>query len=203
MIVIHRVDLHHVFGDQKSHNKLIVSESMNPVSKENGQSIIEFLSTITFTLGIFFVFVQLAFNAVDGYLIHYATFMASRTFLVADTNSKEILGSNGIAKTKASEVFTKFYLDKLNYSDSSLKFNFRTSVGGLNPMYVGVYYSFSQKFSPMRIVGGSFMLNLDSESFLGREPTKSECLERVCDALKEANSDIGCGVLNTFFDNGC
>lgn len=165
-----------------------------------GQSLIEFLMTITFIIGIFFIFVKIAFNAVDGYLIHYATFMASRTYMVADNNSSEISSSVTLAEEKARDTFSRMHVQTLGYDLSRLQFN---HYNGSTPiLFVGCFYDFEQKFSLMKFIGGDTPMQMRSESFLGKEPTKQECLTRICDRMSAATGG-SCGLFTTFFDNGC
>lgn len=165
-----------------------------------GQSLIEFLMTITFVIGIFFVFVKITFNAVDGYLIHYATFMASRAYMVGDGNNPDIASSVTIAEKQARDAFSRLHVQTLGYDLSNLRFNHYNS--NVPILFVGCYFDFEQKFSIMKFIGGDSPMKLRSESFLGKEPTKQECLTRICDRVGLASGG-SCGLFTTFFDNGC
>ena len=41
-----------------------------------------------------------------------------------------------------------------------------------------------------------------SESFLGREPSRQECIERICEAFSAIDGG-GCSSHTTIYDNGC
>ncbi len=167
---------------------------------QEGQSSIEFLITIIFVVSIIFSFVKLAINMTNGYLAHYATFMASRTYMVIDNNSNTPAGSDNYAEKRASEVFNSYKLSTFvgNYK-GALTFNAPDFSG--KHIYVGALHSFSQAFSINDFVGGKSPIEFLSESFLGREPTIATCFSRVCYAMKEAGGD--CQLHTTIFDNGC
>ncbi len=155
--------------------------------------------TIIFAIMIYFVFVKVAFNAVDGYLIHYATFMASRTYMVADINGSDIGQSVTKAESEARKTFSRFYINLFGYDESGLQFNsYNTDI----PAHlVGCYFEFEQKFSILRVSGPQKPMHLKSESFLGKEPPKQECIDNICSSIK---GTVGtCGKFTTYFDNGC
>ena len=67
---------------------------------------------------------------------------------------------------------------------------------------VGVYSRFSQKVDVLGQIAGNTELDLVSEAFLGKEPSRSACATRVCFAMTGSESceptfDI------TLFDDGC
>lgn len=165
-----------------------------------GQSTIEFLSTFIFVFGLMFMFIRLALNATNGYLVHYATFMSSRAFLVADINSNQPDGSDGYATQIANNVFASFKVPGY-IAGAKNKISARTVQDGGNKLFVGTIYSFEQKLSNSDIIGGKTPMKMTSESFLGREPTRATCVKRICDAMKGVGGD--CGLNTTFFDNGC
>lgn len=171
------------------------------LSSEDGQSTIEFLMSFTFVFVLLLMCVNFAISSVNGYLVHYATFMASRTYLVFDNNSPSPDGADALAFNAAEAEYQRYPLDLFLGSEStSLKVN-HPGYGG-KTIYIGLYSEFKQNFAIPGMFGGSDKLNLKSESFLGREPTRATCVERICKAM----SDVGgaCGDLNTtYFDNGC
>mgnify|MGYP001384050434 CR=1 FL=1 len=59
---------------------LVLKKNILSSKDESGQAAIEFVLTIAFGLGIVFLYVNFAFNYTVGYAVHYATFMAARTF---------------------------------------------------------------------------------------------------------------------------
>jgi len=175
---------------------IFLSPWMNIQKTNQGQSLIEFIMTLSFSLGIVFLFFSIAFNATDGYIAHYATFMASRTYLVVDVNANRPNGSDAIAQSEAQRVFTKY----LNPSKGKFYINSPDSIDGLP--YVGAGFEFKQKFS-FGMIGVKDDMNLNSESFLGREPTRAECAERICYAFHGAGGGCESLVHFTLYDNGC
>ncbi len=163
---------------------------------ESGQSLIEFIMTFSFTLGILFLFIKIALNVTDGYMVHYATYMASRTYSVIDVNSNDPSGADDVAAKEAEKIMGKFI--DLGFGTFSIKHP--TDVTGLP--YVGASFDFKKRFT-VGLLGGKSELNLKSESFLGKEPTRSTCAYRMCEALKAVGGDCQAGVHFTLFDNGC
>lgn len=174
---------------------------------KSGQSTIEFILSFSIVLGVFFLFIKMAINYVDGYLIHYATYMASRTYLTADSDASELTITENVAMRMSKKVFDGIVIQGFSHPLSkNLKFNQLIDVGGkhIND-FVGVYVDFKQTFSPLSFVGGKQILNMRSESFLGKEPPKQECLDRICKATEKARqkSGMSCNQYSTFFDDGC
>ncbi len=169
--------------------------------KNQGQSTLEFLFSFVFSFSLIFLFVKMALNYTNGFLVHYATFMASRSYMVLDTNSRTPEGSDSLSKERAIEVFkNNYYLSKfLNGVDLELKFNDPEFQG--NKLYVGPYVEYADQFSLSPLFGGGIKLNLKSESFLGKEPTRAECLSRICYAIGQLG--VSCSVHATLADNGC
>ena len=139
-----------------------------------------------------------------GYAVHYATFMAARSYLVVDNNSNQPGGSDEDAKKRAEDVFKAFNLARfMNGIEPEFEVNPPDSQGEnfARNTYVGVFASFEDKI----IVPGAFRkkkdIKLTSEGFLGREPTRAECIERVCTAMSVLGG--GCDTLTTLADNGC
>jgi len=136
----------------------------------------------------------------NGFLVHYATFMASRTYLVIDNNSNSPSGGDQIARNRASTVFEKFPMKEIIPGwNSFIKINHPGAVP--NALFTGAYSEYTENFGISDLVGGIKPMVLRSESFLGREPTRSNCLNRICRAMEEVGGD--CSVHTTFFDNGC
>lgn len=170
--------------------------------RETGQSTIEFLLSFVFSIGFLFLFLKTALNFTNGFLFHYATYMASRTYLVVDNNSNQVGGADDLAAKRAREVFSKnFQLGTYipGYSKGMLKINSPAWIK--NKPYVGVWAQYQDKFSLAKTFGGSSDVTFRSESFLGREPTREECVERICAAMKDLGGT--CISHTTFTDNGC
>ena len=165
-------------------------------NSEKGQSTIEFILTFSITLLIVVVFIKASFTIVNGYVIHYATFMASRSFLVWDTASATPDASDIPAFNKAKEVFGKI----IKQSNSTLQSNMP---GDVKTIYVGVWYEYKEYLSASDILGGREKMALRSESFLGRAPTVGTCYRRICAAMEAAPLSAVCGKHTTMYDNGC
>ncbi|MFN8369003.1 MAG: hypothetical protein U0T83_00085 [Bacteriovoracaceae bacterium] len=166
------------------------------MKNNKGQSTIEFIMTFAFTFGILFLFVKLAINSTTGYLVHYATFLSSRTYLVWENNGST--PNHSAAEQQARMVFRKI----VKQSPENLQFNSPEKVSpGFPYEYVGAYYSFSQGITVIPMVGGSQKANLYTESYLGREPTRATCMLRIVELMKTmpgTNLKFA-----TFFDDGC
>lgn len=176
------------------------------LNSEEGQSTIEFLMSFVFVLGFVFVFVRMSIVYTNGYMVHYATFMASRAYLVHDSNDKGQHGSNdNRAGRAANTVLAEYKLDLFVPGiTSSLQVHNPDSGGsGFDKnLYVGVWLDFEQEITTPGSIGGRKQLQFRSESFLGREPTRFECVERICAAVQLlGNSD--CTSHMVVSDNGC
>ncbi len=171
-----------------------------PIHSQIGQSTMEFLLSFTFVFALIFFIFQVGVNFTNGYLVHYATFVASRTYMVIDNNSNTISSGDEDAKGRAISVFTKLPVDKFMPDFiSALRINHPMTVP--NNLFVGAWVEYPEKFGVSEIIGGIKQAKLRSESFLGREPSRVTCLTRICEAMKEVGGD--CGDHTTFFDDGC
>lgn len=174
---------------------------MKSIKNNKGQSTIEFIMTFSAAIGFIFLFLKMAMNYTDGFMVHHATFMAARSYMVNDDDRKEKSEGDSRAFTKAKEVFTKYMPEGLiNGVDSSL-------VKENNPgsmryhAFVGLHVEFFEKFS-LGFIGGKKSIRMVSEAFLGREPTRAETREQVCSAIKYAMNFNKCEVFVTLEDNG-
>lgn len=165
-----------------------------------GQSTIEFILTFTAAVGFIFLFLKMSVNYTNGFMVHHATFMASRAYLVVDSEGDQtIQGRDNIAFKQAQAVFLKNMTEdlsgqlsgklKVNHPDNS-----RLSV------FTGVYAEYSQRFS-IGFVGGKEAVTFRSESFLGREPTRVEVIDQVCAAVSDV-TQASCNIHATLDDNG-
>ncbi len=168
------------------------------IRNEEGQSLIEFLITFSFGMILLIYILKFGLSATNGYLAHYANFQASRAYLVID-NDQSDAASDGVARAHAQVVFDRFNLENFGIAPvGTVQFN---NPGDVKNVFVGSVFRFRQKFSGGGIFGGSQEIELISESFLGREPTRSTCVRRVCDAMLGVGGT--CENHTTFFDNGC
>jgi len=170
---------------------------MNKIIKnKRGQSTIEFLCSFAFIITILFVYVKIAMNLTNGYVVHYATYVASRVFLTNDNFSKTADGADGNAETQAKNVFGKI----IKGGNVDFKINKSSTVN--NKVFVGAIAIFQQTFAFSDLIGGKNPIKFVSESFLGRLPTHGECGERICDAVKAAGA-TDCTTNVTITDDGC
>ena len=175
-----------------------------------GQSVIEFLISFTFIFAFLVLFIYTAITIADGQFIHYVTFSASRLYLVIDRNHNGI-GSGGLDSTdelnKVEAVMASFPLKKILPEDGKLEFRTPGDNLNKNTPYIGLIYRFKHKISPVNLFGGKEPVEFTSESFLGREPTRQECIEEIRNAFRDvigANVDSNSGYSNTtMYDNGC
>lgn len=175
----------------------------NNLKKNKGQSTIEFIMTFTVAVGFIFLFLKMALNYTDGFMVHHATFMASRAYLVSDENRG---GPGGVqlddnrAILKARQVFTKYLPEGLvkGVEANMLKENDPDTTKF--HAFVGLWVEYYQRFS-MGFIGGKESIHFVSESFLGREPTRQESREQVCEAIKGLGLNK-CDIHVTLEDNG-
>ncbi len=172
------------------------------VNNEKGQSTIEFIMTFTAAVGFIFLFLKMAMNFTDGYMVHHATYMAARSYLVDDQDRDAVEDGDSRAFAKAREVFTKYLPENFvtGVSSSSLQENNPDPVNTKFQAFVGVWIRFTQKFT-LGFIGGTETMTMTSEAFLGREPTRAEAKRQSCYAIR----DLGlskCDVHVTLDDNG-
>ncbi|MFZ4713091.1 MAG: hypothetical protein ACOYL6_05250 [Bacteriovoracaceae bacterium] len=166
---------------------------------------IEFLVAFIFSVGFLFLFISLGLNFTAGYMGHYATFMASRTYLTGGNDSISSATSDAIAKTRAIDVFNRNYAMKafgVDVTLSAANFNEPPSGPKEKYEYVGVKIEFQKNLSMVGFGGGDQKLNLVSESFLGREPTRADCVEQLCQVMGVCGENTD-NVHITLEDNGC
>lgn len=173
-------------------------------NNQSGQSTIEFIFSFIFAVSLILLVFNTSLNYASGYVTHYATFMASRVFLTQDENDANAWGpgNRNAAAENAKATFREFKLDifgiqaELEINDEPL------NVGPGEYLMIGAYTRFERKMDIIGKVTGQAKLELISESFLGREPTRGVCASRVCKAITgldacDGNMDI------TLFDDGC
>lgn len=167
-------------------------------NNQKGQSTIEFIITFSVTVGFIFLFMQMAINYTNGYLIHHATFMASRAYLSADSEQKDPNLGDKNAEILAQNIFKHYMPAFLKPDLSKLKVNGPTID---KKAFVGVYYDFTQIFS-LSFIGGKDEMFFRSESFLGREPTRPENNSQICKRMKSIIGATTCEFHMTLDDNG-
>lgn len=187
-------------------------------AKEAGQSTVEFILTFTFGLGIIFLFVNISVNYSVGYLVHYATFMASRTYLTVDIAAGAPDASEAQASAQALETFRRFKMDQIGIPSGGVLAGGSADVGfhinrystvstNEQALFVGAYAVFERPLSIFRAIAGDLKGTLVSEAFLGKEPVRTECWQRTCKAISIGvkGNATPCGGKDdyTVFDNGC
>ena len=171
----------------------------NKLKSESGQSTIEFIMTFTAAVGFIFLFLKMAMNYTDGFMVHHATYMAARSYLVDDQERQSLIEGDTRALVKAKTVFNRYMPDGLITGVNANALSDNNPSEAKFPAYVGLYYEFTRKFSS-GFIGGKESIRFISEAFLGREPTRSETRTQVCEALKSLGSS--CNVHVTLDDNG-
>lgn len=186
--------------------------------KESGQSTIEFILTFMFGLGIIFLFVNISVNYSVGYLVHYATFMASRTYLTHEIGVGDPAASDGSASNEALITFRRFKMEAAGVpsggvlaggsADIGFHINRYSTVNSNDDaLFVGAYAVFERPLSFFRAIAGDTKGTLVSESYLGKEPVRAECWQRTCKAISLGvkGNPTACGGQDdyTVFDNGC
>jgi hypothetical protein len=190
------------------------------MKNEQGQSTIEFIMTFMFGLGVVFLFVNVAVNYSVGYLVHYATFMASRTYLTVDSGAGAPAASEGVATAASLDTFRRFRMSTFDIEvasvlpggspDPGFHINSFSSVSNSEQaLLVGAYTVFERPLSSFRFVVGNTRATLVSESYLGKEPVRADCWQRTCQAIMmgvtgNPNACSGSGAEDfTVYDNGC
>lgn len=172
---------------------------VKPINNERGQSSVEFIISFILVVGFVFMYVKIALNFTNGYLVHYANFMSSRAFMVYEGNSNDPAGSDTGAVKASNDVWESLNIEAVIKPTITRTHNLPGSVG--NDLFVGAIATYSDIFSIFSNVGSTESLEFKSESFLGREPTIAECVERTCEAFRVLGA--GCGNNTTVMDNGC
>lgn len=175
---------------------------------EEGQSTVEFALTAVLIMGFLLFYIQLALSFAWSNYVQYATFMSARAYLSAgasqadqDTRARRVL-SITVKKGTGREGEDRFPMiakglggaGGMAGADIGAGSNFDPSVRGLSWME-GVRYTFRSKLFVVPFAGSGRdpsvnSVTLTSESWLGREPSFSDC-------LREMNR------LKGMIDNGC
>ena len=192
----------------------LLEESLMGVNKKfkknhQGQSTIEFLVSFTLVLYFIFFFLKLSFIYTTGFLVHYAVFQSSRTYYSYDSKSNEVTTVYSDAEEKATDIFGRFSLDLFisSFNANALTFNAPQTV---EAPYQGVLFEYQDNLRFSSAFGESEVLDLTSESLLGKEPSAARCLERIRNVIEAQENDSGINYgggseMNhvTLADNGC
>jgi len=173
----------------------------NRVKNNKGQSTIEFIMTFTAAVGFIFLFLKMAINYTNGYMVHHATYLAARAYLVADENRASPEEGDERALAKAKQVFTSYLPEELvsGVVAANLKANHPGDVR--YSAFVGLWIEYKQKFA-LGLVGGNEDATFRSEAFLGREPSRIETKHQVCAAIASVSNLGLCDTHVTLDDNG-
>jgi hypothetical protein len=169
-----------------------------------GQSTIEFITTFTATVGFIFLFLRMALNYTNGYMVHHAVYLASRGYLVHDGQVGTVESEDVTAAAHANAVFKKYLPTGLIAGiPNQLHVNDPGVGSPAKKVFVGVWGEFKQFFS-IGFIGGRDLVNFKSESFLGREPTRAESYTQTCEAVKSVIQGVesDCLLHVTLDDNG-
>lgn len=181
----------------------LVHKTHIPITNESGQSTIEFVLVIAFALGVTFLFMAHTFNTTKGYLLHYANYTASRVYLTYDNGGGVVSQNYASAQRRAQEQLDSFNLDSVFGIQSDCRF---TNYQNTNALFTGSVCEFQATTSFFPLIGGGDKAKLVTESFLGKEPTRTTCYEMTCFAMtgdrnicksQSETMDI------TLYDNGC
>ncbi|MBF0359759.1 MAG: hypothetical protein HQK49_02055 [Oligoflexia bacterium] len=162
------------------------------------------------------MFINISLNFTTGFFIHYATYMAGRTYLVADESNRLPANADNEAKVKAQQVFSQIFTSLFKSGSSKLVMTKGAAADLLqfqqlydraqsrkSKLFTGVFFEFEQKMV-VPAIGGGPILKLRSEAYLGKEPLRGECLDRITELFKIGfkNSSTN-NICITLFDDGC
>jgi hypothetical protein len=173
-------------------------------NNQSGQSTIEFIFSFIFAVSLILLVFNTSLNYASGYVTHYATYMAGRVFMVQDSHENVWgPGDRSQAIRQAEKAFQAFNLNVFGIN-AEFKIhgdeNLRPKAGEY--LMIGAVAKFSRKMDVVGQITGQSKLELISESFLGREPTRGVCASRICKAIGD---DDECDPIDdvTLFDDGC
>lgn len=172
------------------------------LGNQRGQVAIEFVLVIGFALGMTFLFFTQAFNATEGYLVHYANFMAGRTYLTAEIGSNDVGSNLNYASTLAEEVYKSYPLANFKINSKFETVSYSEGSG----LFTGTTAKFEKNLNIFPGIGAGDKAQFLSETFLGKEPTRITCHEQVCAAITGSRSSCVSKVDQmdaTLYDNGC
>ncbi len=173
-------------------------------NNQKGQSTIEFIFSFIFAVSLILLVFTTSMNYTSGYVTHYATYMASRVYLTQDSNQTAWgPGSRTQAFAEAENTFKDFKLEVFGINAVfGINHNDELNLDAGKYLMVGTYATFTRKMDVIGRVTGQTELELISESFLGREPTRGVCASRVCKAI--SGEDICTNSMDiTLYDDGC
>lgn len=172
------------------------------IRRQEGQSTIEFILTFTFGLSAILVIFNSAMNYSVGYLVHYATFMSSRTYLTVDSESDIVGSSDAVARREATAAFDRFFLSRFGIPNNAHRINpQQPNMMASDYLMVGSITSYEREMDMLGKLTGDAKILMVSESFLGKEVTRAVCADRICYAMGAQSCPMTWDV--TLFDDGC
>ncbi|MGE4107015.1 MAG: hypothetical protein AB7F66_07340 [Bacteriovoracia bacterium] len=185
----------------------------------SGQSVLEFILTLSIMFFFVLFFLQLALMFAAGNYVHYATFMAARAYLSATGSpSQQFENANAVLKqmlkkdgstldrwpglVKGQNVGAGAREGVEEVTGAEVGFGKQGVTDKKNRALSwqdGVRYTFRGRLIRIPLGGTTASaIELTSESWLGREPSFDEC-DQFLDALRGADGDS----VGAIFDNGC
>lgn len=177
---------------------------------QRGQSIVELVVSLFAFFTVLFLFVQLGISFGLANYIHYATYMAARSYMAGYRDESE--------QTKAAQAV----LDTMLNASSGGRFKglieqhsdgpfigkaqgVVTKIDGSrqSSWEQGVRYKFKARLNMLPIIkstsGKGNWVDLESQTFLGREPTEADCdTYMATDGPQKKKAQNG-----FLYDNGC
>lgn len=175
---------------------------------EEGQSTIEFALSLALLLVFVFFFLQFAMVSAIGNYVQYATFMGARAYLSGGASPDD-------QSQRARDVMVRMLKKSIGQAGTDRWGDLVQGLDGdpagvligqgqqmaergpKNPAYSwqeGVRYRFRSKLFMGWMGGGTsiHLLDLVSESWLGREPSYQECVQDLRTKTGQAVIDNGC-----------
>lgn len=176
---------------------------------ESGQSTIEFAIATAMSLAFVFFFIHLSMLLAYGNLVHYATFMAARTYMAAsDSVDDQVSRGQEILVRLLKKSVAQPGVDRYPFIARGDGGNGEIPgliVLGPGPNFSpknrnlswqeGVRYKFRARIIPVPLSAGrgqDNVLTLISESWLGREPSTLDCERELATKLGGVTFDNGC-----------
>lgn len=176
---------------------------MGPAMNEKGQSSIEFAMTLFLVIIFFVFFFQLAITFAIGNYFHYATFMSARAYLSAgsDEGDQQARARNTLSRMVKKSIDNPgadrwpFFAKGRDGDGQEIGPGAQFQPKSTDYSWMqGVRYRFRSRLLMFPGLGGDGPASLDltSESWLGREPTYSECMKFLEERVGKVVIDNGC-----------
>lgn len=184
---------------------------MEDKKNQCGQSLVEFLLSLFGLLTILFMVVQISISFGVANYIQYAVFMASRAYLSGhSTTSEKSAAAEAVLEVmmrKNGKDWLKSFAEEENrFIGKSPRVQLQNNDRARDTAWEqGVSYKFRSKLYMLPILsaarrGKDSTVLLESESWLGSDPTEEECLQVL--KYRKSISAVD-GIPDFIFDNGC